>query len=471
MCDCANEPSINGILIENQLLKNLITTPITVGMTTDTFTQWFIKCGLSEVNAAMIGVFCAFLFLISIALFANFVAKAFINRVIHPIIRKTSIVWDDLLIDTNVFVRFSHIVPAAVIHIFGPSIFAKFPDTVGHLGVVVNTYLIIIVLFIIDGVLNFFRAVWENGPIGKRYPAKSFTQAAKLVINMIGLIFILSAVLGKSPLVFFSGLGAVTAILLLIFKDAILGLVAGFQLSVNHMVMVGDWIEMPARGADGDVIDVSLTTVKVQNWDKTITTIPTYALITDSFKNWRGMSDAGGRRIKRSLNVDMRTIQFADEQLLERFKRIRLLRPYLEEKLEEIQKYNSGVGDDLAELINGRRLTNIGTFRAYCVAYLRNHPKVHQKGMTLLVRQLAPNEKGIPIELYCFTNDIAWVNYEDIQGDLFDHLLSILPEFGLSAFQVPSGADVERMGACFKTNDLPKSPSKSSKRSIPQDDE
>ncbi|HAV14076.1 MAG TPA: mechanosensitive ion channel protein MscS [Opitutae bacterium] len=419
-------------------------------MTTDTFTQWFINFGLSEINAELLGVCCAFLFLVFLALFANYAAKAFINRVVHPLIHKTSVEWDDLLIETRVFVRFSHIVPAAVIHFYGPALFPKFPDVVENFGVVVNTYLIVIVLFIIDGVLNFLRAVWENGPVGKRYPAKSFTQAAKLIINMIGMIFILSAVLGKSPLVFFSGLGAVTAILLLIFKDAILGLVAGFQLSVNHMVMVGDWIEMPARGADGDVIDVSLTTVKVQNWDKTITTIPTYALISDSFKNWRGMSESGGRRIKRSLNVDMRTIKFADEELLERFKKIRLLRPYLNEKLEDIQKYNTEVGDDLAELINGRRLTNIGTFRAYCVAYLRNHPKIHQKGMTLLVRQLAPNDKGIPIELYCFTNDTAWVNFEDIQGDLFDHMLSILPEFGLSPYQAPSGADLERAGALLK---------------------
>ena len=217
------------------------------------------------------------------------------------------------------------------------------------------------------------------------------------------------------------------------------------------MVMVGDWIEMPGRGADGDVIDVSLTTVKVQNWDKTITTIPTYTLISDSFKNWRGMSESGGRRIKRSLNIDLRSVQFADEELLERFKQIKILRPYLEEKLAEIQQHNEDVSDDLAELINGRRLTNIGTFRAYCVAYLRNHPKIHQSGMTLLVRQLPPTDKGLPIELYCFTNDIAWANYEDIQGDIFDHLISILPEMGLSAYQAPSGADLEKAGVALKS--------------------
>lgn len=416
-------------------------------MTVESITEWLELRKLSPELAQV----CAWVFalgcLIALALLANLLAKRFIALVIHPIVRRTSIEWDDLLIKHEVFVRFSHVVPAAVIQIFSPLLLSANEVVGQYVTLVVNLYLIIIALFIIDAGLNFGRAVWERGPLGRRFPAKSFIQALKLVINLAGIIFVLSAVLGKSPIVLFSGLGAVTAILLLIFKDAILGLVAGFQLSVNNMVMVGDWIEMPARGADGDVIDVSLTTVKVQNWDKTITTIPTYALISDSFKNWRGMSDAGGRRIKRALQIDMRTIQFADEQLLERFKQIRLLRPYLEAKLEEIQKHNSDIADDLGELINGRRLTNIGTFRAYCLAYLRNHPKIHHEGMTLLVRQLAPKEFGLPIEIYAFANDTAWANYEAIQADIFDHLLSILPEFKLSAFQSPSGADLEKAGA------------------------
>jgi miniconductance mechanosensitive channel len=418
-------------------------------MTSKIISDWLIQWNLTPAMAELLGLIGAGLYLFTLALLANFVAKRLIAYVIHPIIRKTAIVWDDLLIQYNVIVRFSHIVPAAIIHLLAPILFVDSPQIVSVCQMVVNTYLIVIILFVIDGILNFTRAVWERGPVGKRYPAKSFIQAAKLVINLIGLIFILSSILGKPPLLLFSGLGAVTAILLLIFKDAILGLVAGFQLSVNNMVMVGDWIEMPARGADGDVIDVSLTTVKVQNWDKTITTIPTYALITDSFKNWRGMSEAGGRRIKRSLYIDMRTIQFADEKLLEHFKRIRRLRPYLESKLEEIQKYNDGVGEELSELINGRRLTNIGTFRAYCVAYLRSHPKVHQD-MTLLVRQLAPSAQGLPLEIYVFSNDIVWANFEDIQGDIFDHFLSVLPEFGLSAYQAPSGADLEKAGMLLK---------------------
>lgn len=400
---------------------------------------------MPEAIASLLGLLGSALYLVLLALLANFLAKRFIAHIVHPIIAKTSIAWDDLLIDHNVLVRFSHIVPAAIVHIFAPTLFESYPPLVAVFGQLVNVYLIIITLFIIDGVLNFFRALWEKSPAGQRYPAKSFVQAAKLVINLVGLIFILASIIDRSPFVLFSGLGAITAILLLIFKDAILGLVAGFQLSVNNMVMVGDWIEMPARGADGDVIDVSLTTVKVKNWDKTVTTIPTYALITDSFKNWRSMKDTGGRRVKRAFHIDLRTLGFTDAEQLEKFKRIRLLRPYLEAKLEDIQKYNQSVGDELSELINGRRLTNVGTFRAYCVAYLRQHPKVRQD-LTLLVRQLAPGATGLPIEIYFFSNDTVWANYEDIQSDVFDHLLSILPEFGLSAFQSPSGADLEKAG-------------------------
>ncbi len=413
-------------------------------MTAENISNWLLQFKLSGGSAQITGLVLAGVYLAVLAWLANFATKRFITSAIHPLIHKSGAKWDDKLAEHCVLIRFSHIVPAAIIHIFTPTLFEGHLQIIAFCEKAVNTYLIVIALLIIDGVLNFCRSIWDQLPVGKRFPAKSFIQAIKLVINLVGCIFILSVILGKSPLVFFSGLGAITAILLLIFKDAILGLVAGFQLSVNNMVMVGDWIEMPARGADGDVIDVSLTTVKVQNWDKTITTIPTYALISDSFKNWRGMSESGGRRIKRSLNIDVRTIQFADETLLERFKHIKILGPYLEEKLADIQKHNADVENNLSELINGRRLTNVGTFRAYCVAYLRNHPNIHQSGMTLLVRQLAPTEKGLPIELYAFSNDTAWVGFEDIQGDIFDHLLSILPEFQLSAFQQPSGADVEK---------------------------
>ncbi len=413
-------------------------------MIVEVIQNWLLDLQLPAKLSEILALSLSLVFLALIVWLTYYVTKRFIFAVVNPFVKDSSAnKWDDALVEHGIIVRCSHILPAAVVHFLTPLFFEGHAQIIAASKTVVNTYLIIIVLLIIDSTLNLLRATWDQLAIGKRFPSKSFIQAAKLAINLIGFIFVLSAILGKSPIVFFSGLGAVTAILLLIFKDAILGLVAGFQLSVNNMVVVGDWIEMPNRGADGDVIDVSLTTVKVQNWDKTITTIPTYSLISDSFKNWRGMSQSGGRRIKRSINIDLRSIQFADEELLERFKKIRILESYLNGKLEEIKAHNSNVSNDLSELINGRRLTNIGTFRAYCVAYLKNHPKIHSKGMTLLVRQLEPTQTGIPIQLYAFTNDIKWVNYENIQADIFDHLFSILPEFKLRAYQTPSGFDLD----------------------------
>jgi miniconductance mechanosensitive channel len=254
-------------------------------------------------------------------------------------------------------------------------------------------------------------------------------------------VFALSITLDKSPWVFLSGLGAMTAVVLLIFKDAILGLVAGIQLSANDMVRPGDWIEMSKYGADGDVMEVTLTTVKVRNWDKTITTIPTYALISDSFRNWRGMTMSGGRRIKRSVWIDVNSIRFCSPEMIEKFERIALLKEYVRSKREELEKYNREQGVDDASPVNGRRMTNVGTFRAYLVQYLRHHPQVHQQ-LTLLVRQLQPTEKGLPIEVYVFSSDQRWVEYEAIQADIFDHILAVLPEFGLRPFQSPSGADI-----------------------------
>ena len=227
---------------------------------------------------------------------------------------------------------------------------------------------------------------------------------------------------------------------MLVFRDSILGFVAGIQLAANRMVSVGDWIEMPAYGADGDVLEVALTTVKVQNWDKTITTIPTYALISESFKNWRGMSESGGRRIKRSVSIDMSSIKFCDLEMLERFEKIQYISGYIEQKKNELKDFNRAMSVDTASLVNGRRMTNIGTFRAYVQAYLQNHPKIN-KDMTFLIRQLPPTENGLPIEIYVFSNDKVWANYEAIQADIFDHVLAVVPEFDLRVYQNPTGAD------------------------------
>jgi len=242
----------------------------------------------------------------------------------------------------------------------------------------------------------------------------------------------------------FSGLGAMTAVLMLVFKDPLLGFIAGIQLSANRMVARGDWIEMPKYGADGDVLEVALTTVKIQNWDKTITTIPTYALITESFKNWRGMTESGGRRIKRAINIDMQSIKFCDDDMLARFIKIQHVAEYMERKRDEIASWNAERGVDASTPVNGRRLTNVGTFRAYVVAYLNSHPMI-DADMTFLVRQLAPTPHGLPIEIYVFSRDQDWVRYEDIQSDIFDHILAVSSEFDLRVYQTPSGGDLQTL--------------------------
>ncbi len=387
--------------------------------------------------------------LILLAIAANWVAKRIILRFVVAVIRRSATKWDDTFLQNGVFSRLSHIAPALVVDAFGAEVLGDtgvFGGAEGSLQAVnaaVNIYLIAIGVAVISALLNAVTDISRTAAVGQKLPVKGFAQAAKLTAFIVGGIFILSNLLGKSPLYLFSGLGALTAVLLLVFRDALLGFTAGIMLSANNMVRIGDWIEMPKAGADGDVIDVTLTTVKVQNWDKTISAIPAYSLISESFKNWRGMQESGGRRIKRALRIDMHSTRFADEALIAHWRKIAILRPYLEGKLAELAAANLEAADaDLSVLANGRRLTNLGTFRAYCVAYLRRHPKIHQE-MTFLVRQLDPDEHGLPLEIYVFTNDIAWANYEAIQADIFDHLLAVLPEFGLRTYQRPSGRDIE----------------------------
>ena len=265
-----------------------------------------------------------------------------------------------------------------------------------------------------------------------------------LSVSSSSTIAVISLIIGHSPTLLLGGLGAMTAVLMLIFKDPILGLVAGIQLSSNQMVAPSDWIEMSKYGADGDVLEVAMTTVKVKNWDKTITTIPPYALITESFENWRGMSESDGRRIKRAINIDMDSIRFCDEEMFDRFAKIQYIAEYLEKKRHEISGWNAERNVDASDPLNGRQLTNLGTFRAYVVAYLRNHPMIHQE-MTFLVRHLAPTEHGLPIEIYVFSRDQVWSDYEGIQADIFDHILAMAPAFNLRIYQSPAGSDVRTL--------------------------
>lgn len=289
--------------------------------------------------------------------------------------------------------------------------------------------------------LDAFLEIFWRKPNMRHFPLRGLVQGFKLVSSFLICLLIISILMGKSPLILLSGLGAVSAVMMLVFKDPILGFVAGIQLSANDMLAVGDWLEMPKFNADGDVIDISLTTVKVRNWDKTITTIPAYTLISDSFKNWRGMSESGGRRIKRSLYLEINSVRFLNDDEIEQLHRIRLLAPYLDDKMKELEQYNNDLAKELSAPVNNRKLTNLGTLRAYMTAYLKNHPHIHQQ-MTLMVRQLAPGPDGLPMEIYAFTNTTNWGEYEGIQADIFDHFLAILPKFGIRAHETPTGHDI-----------------------------
>jgi miniconductance mechanosensitive channel len=410
----------------------------------DAIKAWLVEQGLSAEHSTLIAALTAALLVILLSAVAYYITRSLLLRFVRAAAKRTATTWDDALVESKVFSRLSHVVPAVVIFSAAPRVFVDYPESASTVRTATFIYMALVGMIVIDALLNAILRIYRTFEISKRVHIQALIQVIKIVVHFFGGIAILAIVLGKSPLVFFSGLGAFAAVLMLIFKDAILGFVAGIQLMSYDMVRRGDWIEMPSHHADGDVLDVSLTTVKVQNWDKTITTIPTYALVSHSFKNWRGMSESGGRRIKRAVHIDITSIRFCDAEMLERFKRIQFITEYVERKVQEVQQYNQQHEVDESMLINGRNLTNVGTFRAYLVAYLRHHPMIHQH-MTFLVRQLRPTERGLPIEIYVFSRDQAWANYEAIQADIFDHILAIIPEFDLRYFQAPTGSDLQRI--------------------------
>jgi miniconductance mechanosensitive channel len=406
--------------------------------------NWLIGLGLSSEYAWIIIRAGSLILLLLVGIIVYFVAKTGVRRAFSVWVKRTKNTWDDLIFERKLVSRVAQIAPAIVIAIVAPILFQDDATALRLVDKGITVYVILIAVLLFDSLLNLGLDIYERTEVSKRLHLKGLFQAAKLVVILVAGIMVIAEIIGESPIVLFSGLGAMTAIILLIFKDTILGFVAGIQLTANNMVGPGDWIEMPQYGADGDVLDVNLTTVKVQNWDKTISTIPTYALIQNSFRNWKGMSESGGRRIKRQMQIDVETIKYLTDEVIAKFKNYRFLKDYLEARTEEIEGHNRMLDASANVRVDGRALTNIGTFRAYCEAYLRNHPKIHQ-GLTLLVRQLQPTERGLPIEIYCFTNDTNWANYEAIQADIFDHLFAVLPEFGLRAFQQPSGADISRL--------------------------
>lgn len=378
-----------------------------------------------------------------LAWLANLITKRVILRAVRRVVKKSKTQWDDILSERRVFLRLSHFAPAVVIYMFSPAIFIGTLGSGRFMQVAAVIYMLMVGMLVINAFLNSVSDICNTYDFSRKMPIHGIMQIIKIFMFISGGIIILGMIVEKDPTNILAGFGAMTAVITLIFKDAILGFVAGVQISANDMVHLGDWIEMPKYGADGDVIDISLTTVKVQNWDKTISTIPAYSLISDSFKNWRGMQQSGGRRIKRSINVDMNSIRFCDEMMLDKFHRIEHITEYIEAKQNEIDKYNNMRNVDNTELVNGRRMTNIGTFRTYIIAYLKSHPKIN-RNMTFLVRQLQPTENGLPIEIYVFSSDKVWANYEAIQADIFDHILAAVPQFELRVFQNPTGSDFKR---------------------------
>jgi len=400
----------------------------------------------AESQVALILTYVVLIVMMTIlCLIVHLITKKILLSTIKKIVIKTANKFDEILYEKKVFHRLALISSALVAYIFAYN-FGNYSDLVQRL---IFSYIIVIIALVSFKILDSVVEVYRQKKYAKNVPIKGFIQLIKIILLVFTGLFILVIFTdngtAKSLL---GGIGGMSAILILVFRDSILGLVASIQLSANNLLKIGDWVEMPQYNADGEVVDVSLSKVIVRNWDKTYTTIPAYKFLDESFINWEGMSQSGGRRIKRSLYIDMTSIGFLTEEQIEKLLKINLLKEYLNGKIKEINEFNKEKKVNTTELYNGRRLTNIGTFRAYALEYIKNHPFIH-KDYTIMVRQLAPTEKGLPLEVYCFTNDTNWLNYEGIQADIFDHLISIVNEFGLVVYQSPSSVDI---GKIFSTN-------------------
>ena len=411
----------------------------------DDFAKWLNRWLESQIGIPHeTAIYIKLLILVSIVFIISAIlwllSKRILLNIINKLIKTTKTKWDDILLENNVFGNLSHIIPTLFVGFSAKFVFSDFDYLVPFVSRISNSAIMVFVLMALIGVLNAAKTILKQNPILKDKPIDSYIQLTKIFTYFICGILLISILLEKSPLYFFSALGAMTAVLLLIFKDTILGFVASIQLAANDMVRIGDWVTVPKYGADGDIVEINLATIKVQNFDKTITTIPTYVFISDSFTNWRGMVQSPGRRIKRSVSINITSVKFCTQEMLSKFSNFHLLTSYLDEKSKEISEFNKTNNIDKTHLINGRRLTNIGVFRKYIELYLISNPNIN-KEMTCMVRQLAPAENGLPIEIYAFSGDKVWVNYEGIIADIFDHLLSAIPEFELEVFQNPSGKD------------------------------
>lgn len=377
-----------------------------------------------------------FLGILILAYIMYWITKKILVRAVTSVVKKTKTQIDDIILNENLLSKISYLAPLIVIYQF----IYLVPEISTLVLNILNSLVVILIIIVFATILDAFNELYEKSKRYDRKPIKGYLQVVKIIIYILGGITIIGLLTGQKPWTILTGVGALTAILLLIFKDTILSLVASVHISAYDLIRIGDWIEAPQFGADGDVKDVALHTIKVQNFDKTIVVIPTYKLIDSGFKNWRGMQQAGGRRIKRSVFIDLSSVKFCTEDMLTKYKHFELIKNYIEKKEVEIEEYNKKRNIDTSSVINGRRLTNIGTFREYLKAYLKNREDIN-KGFTFLVRQLTPGPNGIPIEIYVFANTTAWVRYEDIQADIFDHIFAVVTEFELSIFQNPTGKD------------------------------
>ena len=378
---------------------------------------------------------------------ADFLVRGVLLRIAARMAAASPMKWDDVIAKRKVLSRLAHVIPALVI-LKGSSAIAGLPEF-AYLVIrnVAVAYIALTIARAAGNLLDAFNDLYEeHSGRARNRPIKGYLQLLKIAIWVIAAILVVSALFDRSPLVLLTGLGAMTAVLMLVFKDTLLSLVASMQLASNDMLRVDDWIEMPGQNADGDVIDISLHTVKVQNWDKTISTIPTHLLISESFRNWRGMTESGGRRIKRALLLDQTSVRFLDAGERQALRRIALIDEYLDKQRDELEAHNAKLQDAGKDPVNNRRATNLGTFRAYVTAYLRSHPRVNHD-MTLMVRQLDPTPHGLPLQIYCFSADVSWVAYENLASDIFDHLLAVLPEFGLRIYQQPGSGDIATVAA------------------------
>lgn len=411
---------------------------------------WFydilINEGFSEKTSSYINVLINSVILTIILLVLDYIFKKVIIKSFRIFTIKTKTTYDDFLVQSNFPKYVAHIIPFILLRKFIPLLLADFELWKSYLIKITDVYLIFLIIWIFRSVIRTTKEYLKQKEYFKDKPLDSYAQVFVIFLWFVGAIFIFSELTGKSITTFLATFGATSAILLLVFRDSILGFVASIQVSINDMVRIGDWITMEKYGADGNVVEITLATVKVSNWDMTITTIPTYALISDSFRNWRGMQESGGRRIKRAFIIKTNSIKFLTEEDLKRFSKIQILSDYITHRQTDIDKYNKELNFDRSIIVNGRNQTNLGLFRKYCDLYLNNHPAIN-KDMMIMTRHLEPTSKGIPLEIYTFSKDKRWINYEHIIADIFEHLIATVPYFDLELFQEPSSKDIEALNA------------------------